>query len=168
VLTAVLEIVAHTGGETEYAEFLGRFKTAKTPQDEQRYLRVLSDFRSPDLIRRTLDLSINGEVRTQDAPSLVRDLLMGPHSRELAWAFVKEHWAEMERLYPSQSGLRRLCEGITGLATPALERDARAFFATRSVPFGGKTLEQFLERLRMAVAFRERTVSVLANHLAQY
>jgi len=112
-------------------------------------------------------LSLNGEVRTQDAPLLVRDLLMGPHSRELAWAFVKEHWAEMERLYPSQSGLRRLCEGITGLATPALERDARAFFATRTVAFGGKTLTQYLERLRVAVAFQERETAPLRVYLAR-
>ncbi len=167
VLAAVLAIVAHTGGETEYAEFLARFKSAKTPQEEQRYLRALPDFRSPELVRRTLDLSLSGEVRTQDAPFLVRDLLMGTHSRELAWTFVKEHWAEMEKRYPSQSGMRRLCEGITGLATPELERDVRAFFATRNVAFGGKTLRQYLERLRVAVAFQEREAEPLGAYLAR-
>lgn len=168
VFAAVLAIVAHTGGETEYAEYLRRFKTAQTPQEEQRYLRSLADFRSPALVRRTLDLSLNGQVRTQDAPFLVRDLLMGVHSRELAWAFVKEHWEEMERLYPSQSGLRRLCEGITGLVTPALEEEVRAFFATRDVAFGGKTLLQYLERLRVAVAFREREAAPLRAYLARF
>ena len=168
VFAAVLAIVAHAGGETEYAEYLRRFKTAQTPQEEQRYLRALADFRSPELVRRTLDLSLNGQVRTQDAPFLVRDLLMGVHSRELAWAFVKEHWEEMERLYPSQSGLRRLCEGITGLVTPALEEDLRAFFANRSVAFGGKTLLQYLERLRVAVGFREREEASLRAYLARF
>ncbi len=168
VLTAILAIVAHTGGEKEYADFLSRFKAARTPQEEQRYLHALAEFRSHDLIRRTLDLSLNGEVRTQDAPFLVRDLLMGTHSREQAWAFVKEHWEEMERLYPSQSGLRRLCEGITGLATPALEREVRAFFETRGVAFGGKTLMQYLERLRMAVAFLEREAAPLGSYLARF
>jgi aminopeptidase N len=168
VLTAVIEIVAHTGGEAEYDGFLARFKAAKTPQEEQRYLRALADFRTPDLIRRTLDLSLNSEVRTQDAPFLVRDLLLGVHSREFAWAFVKEHWEEMERLYPSQSGLRRLCEGITGLATPALEQEVRAFFDSRTVAFGGKTLEQYLERLRVAVFFRERKTVSLRAYLTRF
>ena len=90
---------------------------------------------------------------------------MGVHSRERAWAFVKERWDEMERLYPSQSGLRRLCEGITGLATPELEVDARAFFAGRTVSFGGKTLEQYLEQLRIAVAFQKRETAALARIL---
>jgi puromycin-sensitive aminopeptidase len=168
VRAAILAIVAHTGGEIEYAEFLTRFKAAETPQEEQRYLRALADFRSPELIRRTLDLSLNGQVRTQDAPFLARDLLMGVHSRERAWAFVKEHWEQMERLYPSQSGLRRLCEGITGLVTPALEADVRAYFATRNVAFGGKTLLQYLERLRVAVRFREREEASLRAYLARF
>ena len=119
-------------------------------------------------MRRTLELSLNGQVRTQDAPFLVRDLLMGVHSREFAWAFVKERWEQMERLYPSQSGLRRLCEGVTGLVTPALEADVRAFFATRSVAFGGKTLLQYLERLRVAVGFREREEASLRAYLARF
>ena len=166
VLTAAIAIVAHTGGEEEYDAFLARFKGAKTPQEEQRYLRALAEFRPSQLVRRTLDLAVSSEVRMQDAPFLVRDLLMGVHSREEAWGFVKDHWGQMERLYPSQSGLRRLCEGITGLATPALEADVRQFFTSREVTFGGKTLEQYLEQLRVAVAFRERETNALAGYLS--
>jgi puromycin-sensitive aminopeptidase len=91
---------------------------------------------------------------------------MSVHGRDLAWEFVKDNWEEMERVFPSQSGLRRLCEGITGLVTPALETDVRAFFARRPVAFGGKTLEQYLERLRVAVAFQEREGASLTTYLA--
>ncbi len=167
VHAAVLTIVAHTGDETDYDNFVARFKAARTPQEEQRYLRALAEFRPPDLVRRTLDLSLGGDVRTQDGPFLVRDLLMGVHSREIAWAFVKDRWDEMERRYPSQSGLRRLCEGLTGLTTPELEADAQRFFASRTVSFGGKTLEQYLERLRVAVLFGERETPHLREYLAR-
>ena len=167
VHAAVIALVAHTGGESEYQEFLARFKAATTPQGEQRYLRALTGFRTPELIRRTLEFCVNGEVRTQDAPFVVRDLLLSFHGREPAWGFVKEHWEEMERLYPSQSGLRRLCEGITGLATPALEADVRSFFGSRTVSFGGKTLEQYLEQLQVAVRFQERETSALRVYLGK-
>ncbi|MFY4731072.1 hypothetical protein, partial [Nitrospira sp. BLG_2] len=46
--------------------------------------------------------------------------------------------------------------GIVGLATPELEQDVRDFFASRKIDLGGKTLEQYLEQLRVAVSFRER------------
>ena len=166
VLAAAIAILAHAGGEGEYEAFRARFKQARTPQDEQRYLHALAAFRAPELVQRTLISTVNGEVRTQDAPLLVRDLLVGVHSRERTWAFVKEHWDEMERLYPSLSGLARMCEGITALATPLLEADVRQFFALRTVVLGGKILEQYLEQLRIAVAFREREADRLAMYLA--
>ena len=62
---------------------------------------------------------------------------------------------QLDRLFPKQ-GLRRMCGGIVGLATPELERDVRAFFSSRKIDLGGKTLEQYLEQLRIAVSFREQ------------
>jgi puromycin-sensitive aminopeptidase len=166
VVAALIAVLAHSGEEREYTEFLERFKTARNPQEEQRYLYALSGFGQTALLRRTLDLALSGEVRTQDAPYLVRSLLMNVQARELAWAFVKEHWDSMERQYP-QGAFRRMCEGITALATPALEADVQAFVAAKKISLGGKTLEQYLEQLRIAVAFREREAATLAAYLSR-
>ena len=109
---------------------------------------------------------MNGEIRTQDAPFVARALLQSVHGRELAWAFVKSHWDVMDGQYPKH-GLRRLAEGVTGLTTPELERDVHAFFRERKIEFGGKTLEQYLEQLRIAVALREREGAALSKYLAR-
>jgi puromycin-sensitive aminopeptidase len=168
VVPALIAILAHAGGEAEYAEFLQQFKTARTPQDEQRYLYSLAGFRDPALLERTLSMTIEGEVRTQDAPFLVRSLLMSVYARESAWRFVKEHWDTMERRFPSKSGIRRMCEGIIALATPELEADVGEFFLSRKIDLGGKTLEQYLEQLRIAVAFREREAASLSAYLSRF
>jgi puromycin-sensitive aminopeptidase len=94
--------------------------------------------------------------------------LVGVDSRETAWAFVKSHWEEMEQLYPSQTGMRRLCEGITGLATPEMEVDVRQFFASHPPSFSRKTLDQYLEQLRIAVAFRERELATFQKYLQAF
>ncbi len=167
VVPALVAILAHAGGEAEYAEFLDRFKTATTPQEEQRYLYALAGFRQPGLIEKTLERTISGEVRVQDGPFLLRGLLASVHSRELAWGFVKERWETLERRFPPKSGLRRMCEGITALATPELEADVRAFFGSRGITLGGKTLEQYLEQLHVAVAFGEREAAALRVYLAR-
>ncbi len=167
VLGAMIIVLAYGGGEAEYAEFLEKFKAAQTPQEEQRYLSSLAGFRDAGLLRRTLQLAVSGEVRTQDAPYLVRNLLMNVHARDLAWQFVKDNWETMERQYPL-GGLRRMCEGITALATPALEEDVRQFFSSRNISLGGKTLEQYLEQLRIAVTFRERQAANLRAYLAGF
>jgi len=164
VLPALIAILAHRGDVARYAEFVERFRTAKTPQEEQRYLYALTGFRSRPLIEQTLAKTINGEIRTQDAPFVARALLMNVDARELAWSFVKAQWDTMDRLYPKH-GLRRMCEGVTGLVTPDLERDVHAFFAARTIDLGGRTLEQYLEQLRIAVALREREGQALAADL---
>jgi puromycin-sensitive aminopeptidase len=92
---------------------------------------------------------------------------MNVHGRDLAWQFVKTHWEAMERQYPS-GAFRRMCEGITALATPALEADVREFFTSRNVSLGGKALEQFLEQLRVAVAFGERDGGGLSTYVARF
>jgi puromycin-sensitive aminopeptidase len=166
VLPAVIAILAACGGEAEYTDFLQRFKTARTPQEEQRYLYALAGFRQPELLRRTLDLTINGEVRSQDAPFLVRALLSSVYARGLAWDFVKQHWETMARQYPG-SAYRRMWEGVTALVSPEWEQDARAFFAERGIVLGGKTLDQYLEQLRVAVRFRQREEATLTVFLAR-
>jgi puromycin-sensitive aminopeptidase len=101
VLPAVIAVLAASGGEREYADFLQRFKTARTPQEEQRYLYALAGFRQPELLRQTLDRSLNGEVRSQDAPFLIRSLLVSVYGRGLAWEFVKQHWQASSRAAPT-------------------------------------------------------------------
>jgi puromycin-sensitive aminopeptidase len=167
VLPAIIALLAHAGDPARYDEFLKKFRSASTPQEEQRYLYALAGFRQRELLGQTLGRTINGEFRTQDAPFVARSLLMSVYGRELAWEFVKTNWDTMERQYP-KAGLRRLAEGVIGLATPALERDVHAFFQARRPEFGGKTLEQYLEQLRIAVRLRERESSALATYLARF
>jgi puromycin-sensitive aminopeptidase len=166
VLPAVIAVHAAAGAGADYEAFLACFKSARTPQEEQRYLFALAGFRQPDLVRRTLDSTINGQVRSQDAPFLVRALLSGVHSRELAWEFVKANWEAMARQYPG-SAYRRLWEGITALVSPAWEQDAREFFASRGIVLGGKTLEQYLEQLHVAVRLQAREGAALAAYLVR-
>ena len=167
VLPALIAVLAHVGDAARYDEFLRRFRTAATPQEERRYLYALAAFQPPALLDQTLARAINGEIRTQDAPFVIRSLLMSVYGRERAWNFVKANWDTMDRMYP-KSGLRRLCEGVIGLATPELERDVLAFFAERKIDFGGKTRDQYLEQLRVAVVWRERDRAVLRHYLTRF
>jgi puromycin-sensitive aminopeptidase len=164
VLPALIAILAVTGGEARYRAFLEQFRRATTPQDEQRYLYALTAFPQPALVEETLTRAVNGEIRTQDAPFVIRSMLMTVTAREAAWSFVKRQWDTMDRLYPKHA-LRRMAEGVTGLVTPELERDVHDFFARRKIDLGGKQLAQYLEQLRIAVALGEREARALATML---
>jgi puromycin-sensitive aminopeptidase len=160
LVPALVSIVAHTGSGADYDKFYSRFKNAQTPQEETRYLFALGAFRQPDLIDRTLQMTISGEVRTQNAPYLMRGILLNKNARAKAWSFMKQHWNEMLNKYPDNS-IPRMCEGIIGLVTPELEADVREFFSRHPVKQGAKQLEQHLERLHIAVACRQRWKDLL-------
>ena len=167
IVPSIIAILAHTGDATRYEEFDERFRTAATPQEERRYLFSLASFQPKALLERTLARTVSGEIRTQDAPFLVSAILGNVYGRESAWAFVKTNWEKMDQLFPKQ-GLRRMCGGIANLATPELERDVREFFTTRTIDLGGKTLDQYLEHLKIAVTVRERDSRALRAYLDKY
>ena len=164
VLAAAVAVLAHAGDAARYDDFLSRFRSAATPQEEQRFLQALTGFRPADLLRQTLARTLNGEIRTQDGPMVLRSLLTSVYGREPAWEFLKANWERLKQLFPPL-GVRRMCEGFTGLATPELERDVLAFCAERKVDLGGKTLPQYLEQLRVLVALREREGTALRDYL---
>ena len=59
-----------------------------------------------------------------------------------------------------------LYEGVTALVSPGWEAEVRAFFPEHRIELGGKTLEQYLEQLRVAVRFQEREAAALAAYLS--
>jgi puromycin-sensitive aminopeptidase len=72
----------------------------------------------------------------------------------------------MARQYPG-SAYRRMWEGITGLVSADWEREVQSFFASRGIVLGGKTLDQYLEQLRVAVSFQEREAAALTTYLGR-
>jgi aminopeptidase N len=153
LVPALISIISYSGGEAEYRDFKDNFKTARNPQEEQRYLFSLAAFRRIELLRATMELTLSGEVRTQNAPYLMHSLMYNTVCREEAWRFFKRNWDTMVERYPENS-IPRMCEGVIALAT--LEDEVREFFATHKVKQAGKTIDQHLERLRVAVEFRKR------------
>jgi hypothetical protein len=54
-----------------------------------------------------------------------------------------------------------MCEGIIGLVTAELAADVEDFFGKHPVKQGAKQMDQHLERLRIAVACKERWKNLL-------
>ena len=152
---ASVNIVAAHGTAADFDAFVARMKAAATPQEEQRYLGALADFPDDELMRRLLAMSLTDEVRTQNAPLLLRRALTNRDQGELAWFFVADEWEAVNSRFPSNS-IVRLLEGIRSLSEPSVAPEVFVFFEDHEVPQGDKTLAQHLERLEVNVALRQR------------
>ncbi|MBJ7307125.1 MAG: M1 family metallopeptidase [Acidimicrobiia bacterium] len=164
LVAASVNIVAATGTSEEFDDFITRMKTAPTPQEELRYLGALADFPDPDLIARLVRMSLTDDVRSQNAPLLLRRALSNPDAGEIAWFFVSSEWEAITTRLPSNS-IARFLEGIRGLSKPSVAAEVLSFFETHEVPQGDKILAQHLERLEVNVALRQRESVRLARRL---
>jgi puromycin-sensitive aminopeptidase len=158
IAPALVSILAHAGDAKRYEEFKGRFKNPRTPQEEQRYLYALAGFRDAALLRATMRMALDGQVRTQNAPYVLHSLLLNTAARYETWDFIRRNWEEMSRKYPDNA-LPRMCEAVVALLDR--EDEVKSFFATHRVRLGAKIIDQHMERLSVAVAFRGREAAGL-------
>jgi hypothetical protein len=89
---------------------------------------------------------------------MMHSLLLNPACRYAAWDFVKHNWETMCDRFPD-SALPRMCDGVVALLDR--ESEVREFFGTHRIRLGGKLIDQHLERLSVAVAFRNREIARL-------
>jgi puromycin-sensitive aminopeptidase len=164
LVAASVNIVAATGTSADFDEFIRRMKNAPTPQEELRYLGALADFPDPDLIARLVRMTLTDEVRSQNAPLLLRRALSNRDAGEIAWFFVSSEWEAITTRLPSNS-IARFLEGIRGLSKSGTAAEVMAFFETHEVPQGDKILAQHLERLEVNVALRQRESERLTRRL---
>ena len=129
-------------------------------QDEQRYLRSLPDFNDPGSFADTLAMALS-DVRSQDAPFVLRRALINRERGPEAWAFLRDRWDDVGDRLPSNS-IARLLEGVRWLSLPDVAADVTAFLGDHPVPQGARTIAQHLERLAVNVDLRRREAERLA------
>ena len=155
LLSSVISVVATNGGSKDYKVFLDNFKNAKNPQDERRYQTSLGLFNHESSFLNTLRITLDGTIRTQDAPYLLALCLRNKKHGGIAWEFIKSNWKNLLNKFPSNSIVRML-SGLTSLSNDELSNDIHKFFEKNHVPQGQLTLDQTLEKLRINVEFVNR------------
>jgi aminopeptidase N len=162
ITAAVIATLATTGDAVQYDEFFEQFSRAETPQEEQRFLSALARFRKRELIERTLNYTLSGEIRTQDGPYTIAAVLTNVFCRVQGWEFMTRHWDELLEIFPVNA-ISRMCGGIVSLVDPDLEKQVIEFFSRQEVPHAGKIIDQHLESLHVAVQFKQREAANLGT-----
>jgi len=152
---AAIGVVAGVADRDTFDDLVQRFRSAATPQDERRYSFALALVPGAAEFDNLLAMTIDGTIRTQDAPYLIGRALGHREHGAAAWGFVEREWDEVNRLFPTNSIVRML-DGIRALADPDAAAAVMAFFADHTVEQGEKTLAQHLERLAVNVGVRAR------------
>ncbi|HUI27787.1 MAG TPA: M1 family metallopeptidase [Candidatus Kryptonia bacterium] len=163
----LVTIAAHDGDSARYDQFLVVVRGAQTPQERRRFQFALTDFRDPQLIARTLGLTLTEEVSTQDVGILLVRLLGNRAARAATWIFIKERWTEVSKRLPPMM-VARVIDATSQLQTPECKRDVAVFFRAHPVPTAARALKQALERFDLNEEFRRRAANGLRAWLSQH
>jgi len=166
LLGPVFRLAAQQGNAAFYDELRRRLGDAKSPEAYYRYQMALTGFGNPQLLQRTLDFALSGEVRGQDTPMLLTGVMYNPAGRELGWQFVRTHWAEIEGKISTFSGAY-LVQATASFCSAESAQQVREFFTKNPVKGAERQLRQSLERIDNCAATRQRQQPELASWLSQ-
>jgi aminopeptidase N len=166
MVAPVLQVAAAGGDQALYDAYLQRMKAAtNAPEEFYRYFNTLGLFRDPVLVARTLRYSISPEVRSQDTPLLLEQVLEAPASRDAAWAFIKQEWPALTAKVGVFQAMPMIVGGLRTFCSTERATEIRAFFETHPVAETARSLTQALERIETCAAVRQRQEAPLRGWL---
>jgi len=168
LVSVVVELCARRGGVRRYEQYLERKKSAlKDPEEEQRFLFGLAGFDDPQLIARTLALTLTDEVRPQDRAHFFARLLGSRHSRLAAWQFVRKRWddivAQMDPMLQ-----QNMVRGLALVTPQPAAGEVLAFLPEHATDETRETVQQAIEQLRIDAAACSRMAGELQAALAEW
>jgi len=146
IVDAAVALAAAKGDAAMYDRLLRVVREAKDPDFRDAALRALTWFEAPELVKRTLEYAVSDEVRNQDNWGLIALLLDRRETQEQAWAFVQQHWGEIEMRSTENSGAR-IVEAAGAFCTVEKRDEVASFFAAHPVESADRTLAKSLDRI---------------------
>ncbi len=160
----VFRLAAKKGARSEYDTMWELRNRTPLQEEKVRFLYGLTSFEDKALLEETLERSLGDEVRVHDTVSVITLVAGNRNGRSLAWQFLKDNWAELDRRYGEGGfAIMRLVGIASAFTTLDMHDDVERFFTDNPAPGGERTVRQSLERIRLNAAWLERNRDELAN-----
>jgi aminopeptidase N/puromycin-sensitive aminopeptidase len=151
---AAVALMAKNGTPAFYEAMQRISRNSPSPTLQEETLGLLADFQDSELVKRTLEYAVSGEVRNQDSWLLIGSLLRHPETRAQAWRFVENNWDKVHAQLTASSGQRIVAS--TGAFCSATERDqVQSFFATHKVENAERALKEAYDASSDCIQLRE-------------
>lgn len=167
IAAVVTTIIAYNGTPSDYNTIVKLWQTAQTPEVEKRNLIALALFKQPELVDRTLAMSVTDKVRTQDAPRLLSRLLAQVETSEKTWNFIEAHWTILNKRIPVHSVPQIVAASAASFTTADQESKARIFVSKHPMPAGKRTIRKAIEWIHGNVVFRRNADTQLNESLTK-
>ena len=142
------------------------YETSGNPQLQEGSLRELALFKDPALAKRSLDYSVSGKVRNQDAVFQLGIPLYNRDTRELAWEYIQQNWDKVKTEFTPLNG--GFLVGATSDFCSTEKRDeVVSFFSTHKVPSSERALKRATDSINDCIELRSLQGPKLKEWLAK-
>ena len=165
MIDVVLGLAAWTGDANLYERLLADARAAADKQDRDRLLGALAGFRDPTLVKRSLDLVMDGGFEILDSVALLWGATGTRTGRRLAFAYVRANYDKLAAKLPEE--WRASLVGIGADCTPEALAETEAFFGPRTPKERGgeRAYKNTVEGMRLCVARRAADLASFGEFL---
>ena len=164
IQSVVFGLAAKQGDRSTYDTLWDLEKQVTSQEEKARFLIALCRFEQPELLQETLERSLTDEVRVHNTVTMLTSVAANRRGREMAWEFLKDNWAELNRRYGEGGFAMMRMVSFTSLFTSEeMREDVERFFADHPAPAAERTIRQSLERVQINIAWLERNRTDLAD-----
>lgn len=146
-------IAAVNGDPAFFDQLQKTFETSANPQLQETALRLLAVFKNQSLELRSLDYTVSGKVRNQDAAIELLIMLQGRETRDEAWQYIQQNWDKVQAQLTTSMGAYLV--GATGSFCSAEARDqVENFFSTHKVAASERALTRARNQINDCIELR--------------
>ena len=147
-------LAATTGDAAFYDRILAVGQKSTDPGFQIEALQILTRFRDPALVTRTLEYATSGQVRNQDSWILIAIELNQNETRGVAWPWVQAHWDKVAAQLTTASGAQ-LVSATGSFCTVEDRNQVASFFAAHKVDAAERSLAKALDSIDACVRLRQ-------------
>lgn len=169
VIDAVLAIAADTDEQALHDALLEAATKETDRTDRLRILGGLASFRAPALVKKNLELMLNGPLDIRDTARMLNGAASDYRTRELAFSFVQENWDKLVEKLPKDSGSGMVFIAA-GFCDDKHKAEAKKFFDGRSTKYlgGPRNFAIAMESIDLCIAYRARQRPNVVAWLEKY
>ena len=164
---SIIGVAARNGDAPLFDALLAASERSSSGDEKYRYLYSLAQFRNPALIDRALAYSLTTKLRSQDTASYFARFFGDEVTRPRAWAFMKEHWTELEPKVTIFGGDTTVVASLSSFCDATTRDDIASFFAQHPLPSAARTLTQTVERINNCIALRTAQTPIVSGFLSR-
>jgi aminopeptidase N len=140
--------IAYARTTNDFETLVNVFRRVSSNEDKVRILNAMTSFSDEELIKRTLNFSLSGEVKRQDIRNVARMAAEKPTAINATWEWLSANIVKLRELYRGTGLLSDTLLSLIPIVGIGRVVETEAFFNTHRIPDAEIGIIAGLEKLK--------------------